>query len=425
MRNANSIQGHGRAGVTALAIFGSEAGVEAPELPGFRPRGGSTLAHAQGNALAAAEDLAPTDDLTRRLCPAPGWDAAAAECATSAHELRNHDLRKHEVRNHERKREEQMDQEYVQELVPEHIQEHVPEQAMAATAMEISLPRSSPRSSPTGMAYGPGAYAELSESAHADLLSSFSAAPDREQMLLDQLPSVRFIARRIHERLPAHVEMDDLISAGVLGLMDACAKFDNKKNVQFKSYAQFRIRGAILDSLRTLDWSPRELRRKGRAVEEAIRSLSGKLGRAPQEPEIAQEMGLSLGEYQQLLGELKGLEIGSLHMERSEDSGEDELAYLPNNPEDDPLFQCMQGELKQHLIDAIDELPEKERLVLTLYYYEELTMKEIGLTLGVVESRVSQIHSSAVLRLRTALQDLAGPAAKPVKVKKAAKQRSS
>ena len=235
-----------------------------------------------------------------------------------------------------------------------------------------------------------------------DALES-SVASDRDRLLMEHLPTVRYIARRIHERLPQHVELDDLISAGIVGLMDAFAKFDHGKKVQFKSYAQFRIRGAILDSLRTLDWSPRELRRKGRAVEEAIRAVTQRLGRAPMEQEIAEEMKLGLEEYQHLLGELKGLEIGSLHMERSEDSGDDELAYIPGSPEEDPLFRCLQGEMKQRLIDAIDELPEKERLVLTLYYYEELTMKEIGLTLGVVESRVSQIHSSAVLRLRVAL----------------------
>ncbi len=117
-------------------------------------------------------------------------------------------------------------------------------------------------------------------------------------------------------------------------------------------------------------------------------------------------MGLSLGDYQQLLGELKGLEIGSLHMERTEDSGDEELAYIPGSPDEDPLFRCLQGEMKQRLVDAIEDLPEKERIVLTLYYYEELTMKEIGLTLGVVESRVSQIHSSAVVRLRAALAGL-------------------
>jgi RNA polymerase sigma factor for flagellar operon FliA len=233
-----------------------------------------------------------------------------------------------------------------------------------------------------------------------------ASAAERDQMLLEHLPTVRYLARRIHERLPQHVELDDLISAGVVGLIDAFSKFDYTKKVQFKSYAQFRIRGAILDSLRTLDWSPRELRRKGRAVEEAIRSVTHKLGRVPSEQEIAGEMKLGLTDYQQLLGELKGLEIGSLHIERTEDSGDEELSYIPGSPDEDPLFRCLQGEMKQRLADAIDELPEKERMVLTLYYYEELTMKEIGLTLGVVESRVSQIHSSAVVRLRAALAGL-------------------
>src|SRR5580692_6328418 len=231
---------------------------------------------------------------------------------------------------------------------------------------------------------------------------------EQERVMVEHLPIVRFIARRIHERLPQHVPIEDLYSAGVIGLLDAFGRFDPSKKVQFRTYAQFRIRGAILDSLRTLDWSPRELRRKGRAVEEAIRSVTQRLGRAPAEQEIAAEMELGLNEYQQLLGELKGLEIGSLHVERSEDSGDEELAYIPGSPEDDPLFRCLKGEMKQRLADAIDELPEKERMVLTLYYYEELTMKEIGLTLGVVESRVSQIHSSAVLRLRSALANLRG-----------------
>jgi len=249
-----------------------------------------------------------------------------------------------------------------------------------------------------------------------------SIVPDRDQMLVEHLPTVRYLARRIHERLPQHVELDDLISAGVVGLIDAFSKFDHTKQVQFKSYAQFRIRGAILDSLRTLDWSPRELRRKGRAVEEAIRTVTHRCGRVPTEQEIAKQMDLGLIEYQQLLGELKGLEIGSLHMERTEDSGDEELSYLPSSPDEDPLFRCLQGEMKQRLIDAIEELPEKERMVLTLYYYEELTMKEIGLTLGVVESRVSQIHSSAVVRLRTALAGLRTDNSPAGKKKQAANQ---
>jgi RNA polymerase sigma factor for flagellar operon FliA len=230
---------------------------------------------------------------------------------------------------------------------------------------------------------------------------------EQERVLVEHLPMVRFLARRIHERLPQHVDIEDLVSAGVVGLMDAFSKFDPDKKVQFRSYAQFRVRGAILDSLRTLDWSPRELRRKGRAVVEAIRVLTARLGHAPGENEVALEMGMDLDEYQMLLGELKGLEIGTLNIEHHEDSGEDELAYVPGRPEDDPLFRCLRGELEDRLTEAIQNLPDRERLVMTLYYYEEMTMREIGLALGVVESRVSQVHASAVVHLRAALRDLA------------------
>ncbi len=256
---------------------------------------------------------------------------------------------------------------------------------------------------------------ELSSASYRPEGGASELTAEQERMMVEHLPIVRFLARRIHERLPQHVDFDDLVSAGVIGLLDAFHKFDPVKKVQFRSYAQFRIRGAILDSLRTLDWSPRDLRRKGRAVEEAIRSLTARHGRAPSEVEIASEMGLPLTDYQQLLGELKGLEIGTLHMERSEDSGEEELAYIPNKPEDDPLFRCLRGELQQRLADGIETLPERERLVMTLYYFEEMTMKEIGLTLGVVESRVSQIHASAVLHMRVMLADLAGASSRPAR----------
>jgi RNA polymerase sigma factor for flagellar operon FliA len=235
---------------------------------------------------------------------------------------------------------------------------------------------------------------------------------ERDRLLVEHLPTVRYVARRIHERLPQHVELDDLISAGMVGLIDAFGKFDRSKQVQFKSYAQFRIRGAILDSLRMLDWSPRELRRKGRAVEEAVRAATQRLGRTPTEPEIAAELHVSLAEYQQLAGDLKGLEIGSLHMERTEDAGDEELGYVPASPQEGPLNRCLQGEMRQLLIDGIEELPEKERMVMTLYYYEELNMKEIGMTLGVVESRVSQLHSAAVARLRGVLTTTATSASR-------------
>src|ERR1700693_4388856 len=142
---------------------------------------------------------------------------------------------------------------------------------------------------------------------------------ERERLLMEQLPQVRYIARRIHERLPRHVPFEDLVHAGVLALIDALNKFDQSKHVQFSSYAKFRIRGAILDSLRELDWSPRELRRKGRLVDSTYCQLSGKLGRAPTENEISQEMGIALSELQSLLAELDGLEIGSLRVESPRD----------------------------------------------------------------------------------------------------------
>jgi RNA polymerase sigma factor for flagellar operon FliA len=221
--------------------------------------------------------------------------------------------------------------------------------------------------------------------------------------MVEHLPIVRFIARRIHERLPQHVPIEDLYSAGVLGLLDAFGRFDPSKKVLFRTYAQFRIRGAILDSLRTLDWSPRELRRKGRAVEQAIQTLIVQFHRSPTDIEIAQKLNIPLAAYQHLLGELKGLEIGSLHSERSEDSEEEELVYIPGRPEDDPLFRYLDGEMRERLAKAINDLPERERLVMTLYYYEETTMREIGIILGIVESRISQIHASAVLHLRARL----------------------
>jgi RNA polymerase sigma factor for flagellar operon FliA len=158
--------------------------------------------------------------------------------------------------------------------------------------------------------------------------------------------------------------------------------------------------------LRTLDWSPRDLRRKGRAIETAIHALTGRLGRTPMENEVAVQMKISLEEYQNLLTDLRGLEIGSLDIGHSEDSSDDEVAYVPSSPEEGPLFQCLKTEMRDRLSEAIAALPERERLVLTLYYYEEMTMKEIGLTLDVVESRVSQIHTSAVLHLRSRLENV-------------------
>jgi len=227
-----------------------------------------------------------------------------------------------------------------------------------------------------------------------------------DQQVLEQLPQVKYIARRIHERLPQHVPFDDLLHAGIVGLIDAMHKFDEDKNVRFASYAKFRIRGAILDSLRDMDWSPRDLRRKARKLEATIQQLQAELGRSASEPEIARAMGLSLDEFQHMLDEIRGLEVGSLQIESLEDGRETDLGeMLPGPSDQDPLTLCMQSERRQILADAISQLPEREQQVLALYYQEELTMKEIGAVLGVGESRVSQIHSVAVARLRAVLSE--------------------
>jgi FliA/WhiG family RNA polymerase sigma factor len=197
-------------------------------------------------------------------------------------------------------------------------------------------------------------------------------------------------------------------------VVDVYVNYDRSKHVQFGSYAKFRIRGAIMDSLREMDWSPRDLRRKARRLEEANNSLRSALGRNPSETELAAELGIDLHGLQMLLGEIDGLEVGSLRVQSPRDGKEEDLCeYLPDDPEKTPLLLCLRSEMKDLLTRAIEELPEKERQVLALYYYEELTMKEVGAVLGVGESRVSQIHSMAVVRLRARLAELTAVRAQP------------
>ena len=229
----------------------------------------------------------------------------------------------------------------------------------------------------------------------------------RERVLLEHLPQVRYIARRIHDRMPAQVPLEDLVHAGVLGLIDAVEKFNPGKNVQLKSYAKFRIRGAILDSLREMDWSPRSLRRQARRIEEAHRDLKLFLGRAASEPELAAELGMRLEDFQHLLGELRGLDLGSLQAELAEGQSEDNLiGNRPGCAEKDPFFLCLDEEMKSLVAFALKDLGEKEREVLTRYYLDELTMREVGEALGVGESRISQIHSAALVRLRARLEEI-------------------
>ena len=231
----------------------------------------------------------------------------------------------------------------------------------------------------------------------------------REHLLLEALPQVRFIARRIHGHLPRHVPLEDLVNAGVLGLMEAVHKFDPAKNVALKSYAKYRIRGAILDSLRELDWSPRLLRRRGRQLEQAREKLHAQLGRPATETELAATLNIELADLHRLLTDLRGLEVGSLQAEFSEDGYEQgTVNQLCNSAEKDPLELCLQSEMKALLAQAIGDLPARERKVLALYYYQELPMKKVGALLGVGEARISQIHSASQVRLRARMGELMG-----------------
>jgi RNA polymerase sigma factor for flagellar operon FliA len=226
----------------------------------------------------------------------------------------------------------------------------------------------------------------------------------RDTLLLEQLPHVKFIARRIHEGLPQHIDLEDLVHAGILGLLDALNKFDRSRNIQFKSYAQFRIRGAILDNLRELDWGPRQLRKQGRRIEDARASLAARLGRYASEEELAHEAGLSLRALQSLARELRGLDLMSLQAESSEDSHREDVEVdVADSSCENPYELCAKSELNKILRKALSELPQREGQILTLYYFEELTMKQIGVLLGVVESRISQMHAAVMVRLRLRL----------------------
>jgi RNA polymerase sigma factor for flagellar operon FliA len=229
---------------------------------------------------------------------------------------------------------------------------------------------------------------------------------ERDQLILKELPQVYYIARRVYERLPQHVSFEDLVHAGVIGLIEAVRSFDATKSVPFKSYAKFRVRGAILDSLRELDWGSRPLRSKGRRIEEAITNLSAKLGRGPGEDEIADEMGISLGKLHEIKRRLDGLNLVGQQINAVYDRSEkqDVIESAPSNDEN-PFELCVRTEIKEKLAKAISTLSKKEQLVVSLYYKEELTMKEIAGVLQVGESRVSQIHALAIPKLRAALQE--------------------
>ena len=242
------------------------------------------------------------------------------------------------------------------------------------------------------------------EAVPAELPENMSAV-DRDALITDCLPLVKFVAHRISSRLPSHVDVEDLIHSGILGLMDAVKKFEPGRNVKFKTYAEQRVRGAILDGLRDLDWVPRSLRRKKKDIENAYPLLEQLLGRAATDEEVARHLGLSLEDLHHSLDELKGVTLGTF-MDAGEDGeGENLISFVPDPDAEDPQLTLQARELKTILKESIDRLPNKERFVVELYYFDELTMKEIGTLLNITESRVSQLHTKSMLRLRGRLKE--------------------
>jgi len=235
-------------------------------------------------------------------------------------------------------------------------------------------------------------------------------AAERERLIIQYAPLVKTIAGRLGLRLPQHINREDLLSAGIMGLLDAIEKFNSDKGVGFKSYAEFRIRGAMLDELRSMDWVPRSVRRNAKRLEEAYSNIEKEKMRPARDEEVAAELGIDLEAFYRMLDEARGVSIIS----------EEEIFNILPVPQNqtnklrqeiysglgiDPLDFLNLAEVKTIIAQAIEKLPKNERMVVALYYYEELTMKEIGEIMGYTESRVSQLHTKAVLRLRNSLKE--------------------
>jgi len=225
---------------------------------------------------------------------------------------------------------------------------------------------------------------------------------ERDRIVLDNLSLVKAIAIRVHESLPVHVELDDLVHAGVLGLFDAVEKFDAAKNVEFRSYAKHRIKGAILDSLRQLDWASRDMRKRQKQIDSVTRDLSTQLGRTPSDSEVAKEMGVGVERLQKMVGELRtiGVVSGTAHNEDERDR----IQEYADTADAQPDRVCARRQLQTTLARAMENLPVRYQKVVFLYYTNDMTMKEIGEVLGVNESRVSQIHKVALKRMATVLE---------------------
>jgi len=227
---------------------------------------------------------------------------------------------------------------------------------------------------------------------------------DKNSLLTEHMPLVKRLAHQMKAKLPPSVEVDDLVQAGMIGLLDAINRYEENHGAQFETYAVLRIRGAMVDELRSSDWMPRSTRANMRKVEQAMAALQQQLGRPPSESEVAKSLKLSLADYQDLLGDSGGHQLvyyEDFHDEDGSDSFLDRYAV----DDDDPLKSLLDTDFRQTVIDAIDALPPREKMLMGLYYEEELNLKEIGAVMGVSESRVSQLHTQAVARLRTYLRE--------------------
>ncbi len=231
-----------------------------------------------------------------------------------------------------------------------------------------------------------------------------TATDTREQAILAHLPQVKVIARRIHERLPSSVSLDDLISTGVLGLIAAIDRYDPTQEVKLPTYAEYKIRGAILDSLRGLDWAPRLQRKRARMIEAAIGVLEQEHQRIPTEEEIAAYLGIALGEYHRWLTDSCGLTITSFGYSSSESDGRGSLLEDLAVDEHCPSQALEQVELERLLAESIEKMPPLERTILSLYYYEEMTLRDIASVVDLRESRISQLKTQSILRLRSYIQ---------------------
>jgi RNA polymerase sigma factor FliA len=232
----------------------------------------------------------------------------------------------------------------------------------------------------------------------------------RDRLILTYAPLVKYVAGRLGSGLPAHVDEGDLVSYGLLGLMGAIDRFDPGRDIKFETYAVARIRGSIIDELRSMDWVPRSIRSRARNIERAIAQLEAKLARAPTDEEIAARLGISEEEFQDSLLDISRTSIAALDELWASSSGDGDPVALIDTIEDpyaaEPQAALAQTDVREALGEAIARLPDREKLVVTLYYYEELTLREIGDVLGVTESRVSQLHTKAILRLKSRLSSL-------------------